>query len=441
MLNIEDMTAIKLDAASAKLLDGYESDPPHAITHIIGSLLDTLHLVDAGIPKLEDTASAPPLSYVSFLVTQICNLACSYCYRDADGSGGGRQMTEKIACDAVDWLIGQSGNLHNLGINFFGGEPLINFDVIRKVVEYAIQRGNQLDKRFSFHLATNATMLDDAKIRFITEHGISVSVSVDGSRETHNSQRPYRSGKGSYDIVSRHVRNLLKVHPWVSCRAVSLDGTHPLETKNALKDFGFSSVSVVNASPTLFTEDQYIPAERQYAGLIAMYEKEGEDLLRNIRERNVNVLKQLVSKDFLWGVLFAIINRYKLHFACEAGRSIAAISPDGGIYLCHRFAGKKDYQLGHINDFGLDRDAYQHSPLKVVDKCSSCFAKYLCGGGCKHDNVGMTGSIFDPPADNCRLTQRVVEIAVVVAAELTPADITFLRAEGIVPRRHCPLDL
>ncbi len=382
-----------------------------------------------------------PLTNISLFLTQACNLNCIYCYGAGGKYGSGGSLDEKTAYQAVDWFIEQSGKQKKIHLGFFGGEPFLNFPMMQAVAEYASKRVREVNKEVDFHTTTNATLLDDEKIAFIEKYDISVLVSLDGPREIQDAQRPFANGKGSYDMAVPKIKKLLEIRPKTPGHAVITDNTDPKLVKKALQEIGFTEVSIKPASASLFDEkSEETRPERDLESVLKLLEQESEKWIEHTKNRDSQLLKKLKSTSQLLHGLLSLLHNTKRRYPCGAGLGMAAVSCSGDIYLCHRFVGIDSYKLGNIFNNDLDRERYQKSPVTFVDKCSRCFARYLCAGGCKHDNIGSCGSIFEPPEDMCRLTCREIELAAYIACQLTDEDRTFLAEHKIVPAKPCPLD-
>jgi uncharacterized protein len=377
---------------------------------------------------------------MALFVTEACNLRCVYCYENKNGSF----MTEETAFQAVDWLFKQSGDMKKINISFFGGEPFLNFPLIKKTAAYARDKAGRLDKAVGFGVTTNATVLDDDVIEFIRAYDVNVQVSMDGPRELQDKQRPFADGRGSYDVILPRVKKLLAVKPDTRVHAVLVDDSKTELIKSSLSDIGFPEVTLLPASPSLFEEKPQDGAAqakqlRKLDGLLMDLEREAQLWLKLIDDRDVASLKQLLSKSLLSQAILALLHNKKLRYACGAGIKFIAVSCAGDIYLCHRFVGQPDFKLGSIFEPNL-KNRYQESPLTRVPGCAACFARYYCAGGCKHDNAGSCGSAWTPSEDICRLRRRELELAAVLNARCDSQDRAFLHENDIFPPKPCPLD-
>lgn len=328
-------------------------------------------------------------------------------------------------------------------ISFFGGEPFLNFPLIKKVAAYARESAEILGKSVKFNVTTNATLLDQEVIEFLQEYDVNVLVSMDGPREIQDRQRPFPGGKGSYDIILPRIKRLLEVKPDTRVHAVLVDDKKTDIIKNALKEIGFPEVTLLPASPSLFdaraSKKSAKANERNLNGLLLELEREAQLWFDFVKKRDNESLKILRSKAQLSQALLALLHNKKLRYACGAGIKFVAVSCEGDIYLCHRFVGLEEYKLGNIFEIGL-KENFRESPLTRMSICSACFARYYCAGGCKHDNAGSCGSAWTPPEEICRLRKRELELASVLVSRFDDQDRAFLNEYQIFPPKPCPLD-
>ena len=324
-------------------------------------------------------------------------------------------------------------------MSFFGGEPFLNFPMMKAVTEYSRRRVQEVDKAVDFLVTTNATLMDDEKIAFIKEHRISVMVSLDGPREIQDTQRPFADGKGSYDVIVPKIRKLLEKCPETPAHAVITGHTDPQRVKNALREIGFTEVSFILASASLFDAGEAKQA-RDLSAALKLMEQETKNWITHTKNRDAQSLKSLILSSQLYLGLLSFLHNRKRRYPCEAGLGKVGVSCAGDVYLCHRFVGIDAYKLGNVFYHDLDREKYHQSPVTFVEECRKCFARYYCAGGCKHDNAGSCGSVFKPCEEMCRLRRREAELAAYIACLLTDEDRAFLAEHEIVPPKPCPLD-
>ncbi|MEN6462098.1 MAG: nif11-like peptide radical SAM maturase [Syntrophomonas sp.] len=445
-INIEEMCTRSIDEKIAGALTAITADPDAPLEPLMKEQLDKLGLLsikEEQNPKAKQEKYKEPIPVVNMnlLLTQSCNLKCVYCYGDGGKYGAGGMMEENTAFQAVDWMLEQSGKIKKLYIGFFGGEPFLNFPLMKAVVEYAKKRVQKMGKQVVFHTTTNATLLDDEKIAFMKEHQIQVMISFDGPREIQDAQRPYVNGAGTFDSTVPKIRKLLAVLPETPGHAVVLGNTDPQYIKNAMQEIGFAQISTMPVSQSLFQgEPGNTNSDRDTRVLLRALEEEAETWMRLARNRDGSALKSLKDRSQLYQGLISLLHNTKPHHACEAGLGLVGVSCTGDIYLCHRFVGQDEYKLGSVFAHGLNREKYQKSPTTGNGKCATCFARYYCAGGCKHDNAGSCGSISEPSEDACRLRCRELELAATIIGRLEDEDKAFLAEQQIFPPKPCPLD-
>ncbi len=444
LINTEKMTAIEINEDIAALLEFVSNNPELAVTPESESEIGRLELANyENSPSREKVpGKAILVTHIALFITQECNLKCTYCYVDGGNYGSGGDMTREVAFRSVNWLIEQSKDMKKLDIAFFGGEPLLNFTLMKEVVQYAQKRGEESCKEFGFNITTNASLLNNEMITFLKENKIKPLISFDGPKEIQDTQRPFKNGKrSSYDVIAPKIKKLLEILPDSQCRATIVGSTNLLAVDKALSEIGFRSKYLTAVSWPLFNNNDTPLPNRDLAGMFNRAEAEAQDLLTGIKERNLERLNGLKDSGVLFFSLEGFVNGQKRFFPCGAGRSHMAVSCSGDVYLCHRFVGSKAHRLGNIFSGDLDRDIYQTSALQFQDECKNCFAKYLCAGGCYHDNLGTTGSIFEPNKDMCALMRCSVELAAVICSQLSDDDKTYLVKEKIIVKKTCPFDL
>lgn len=444
VININDMIASIVDESTANVLKNIE-----AKLKALSDLKDNRELKkfglltgeDKNLSKKNNNEENTPVCTITLFVTQICNLGCIYCYGNGGGYGSGGEMTPEIAEKAIDWLIAQADNIKSLNIVFFGGEPFMNFPLMKHIVKYASGREAEIDKKFTYSITTNATLLDDEKIAFLEDNKVSVLISFDGPDEIQDRQRPFADGSASYKSTAPKIRKLLEVLPETPCRATLLDGKDYATVKNALEKLGFSAISIEPASVSLFDKKNgKVLSPRNIEEMSKVIENESEQWILFVKKRDPVELKKIASAGMLSPAVSAFLNNEKKYHPCGAGLGMAAVSCAGDLFLCHRFVGTDEYKIGTVFERGLNRDTYLKSPAKCIEKCSQCFAKYFCAGGCKYTNAGSCGSAFSPPEDRCRFTRRLFELAAYTSSMLDSEDRLFLLQNKIVPPKPCPFD-
>ncbi len=344
-----------------------------------------------------------------------CNLACRYCFAEEGEYHGRRElMSFEVGKAALDFLIANSGSRRNLEVDFFGGEPLMNFQVVKDLVAYGREQEKIHDKNFRFTLTTNGVLLDDDIMEFANREMSNVVLSVDGRKEVHDFMRPSRNGKGSYDLVvpkfqkfaeSRHqdryyVRGTFTHHNL----DFSKDVLH-------LADLGFEQISVepVVAPP----ETDYAIQEADLPKLFAEYDALAAEMVRRKKEgKDFNFFHFMI--DLEGGPCVA-----KRLSGCGSGTEYLAVTPWGDLYPCHQFVGNEDFKMGTVWD-GVEntglRDEFKCCNVYAKEKCRNCFAKFYCSGGCAANSYNFHGKITDAYDIGCELQKKRIECAIMIKA-------------------------
>jgi uncharacterized protein len=368
------------------------------------------------------------ITNIALLVAQECNMRCAYCYGEGGGYGEkGGMMAEETALKAVDWLMQNSRNARKLNISFFGGEPLLNFPLIQKVVAYAKEKTKEIEAVISFGITTNATLLSDEIISFMIREKMSLLVSFDGPREIQNTQRPFIDGSGSYETVSANIRKLLEAYPRIAARAIVHGNADPLEIEAGMREVGLTSFLIGPSSPVIPTagrvrETTAVEAQEQpIEPMIALLRKAGADLVCAIKGRRVeyNTVASLAKM---------LVYRRKKYFGCGVGKGMAGISVSGDIYPCHRFVGRKDARMGNIESYSVgELNEFHHAPVWELPACRTCWARYFCAGGCFYDNKARTGDMHRAGRSYCETMKAAVEVAISAYLQLDDEDKEFFK--------------
>jgi uncharacterized protein len=297
-------------------------------------------------------------------------------------------MDETVAKASVDFLFSwlQQAERDVGEIAFFGGEPLMNMPVIKAVIAYAAEVSSKLGKTVKFGLTTNGTMLNDDIINLIKKNRIATMISIDGSAHRHNQHRKFASGKGSYYVVRRNSRKLMHagIDPWARA-TISQKNLEVDKIISHLDTLGFNHIVCSVAQPSAQHDgcSEKLDAPWTHAQVMSYKNSYKRYMSKIVQRYNGN---ELPINNLLLRFLKAIHFHTKHYLFCGAGQNLVAITPDGEIYPCARFAGVQKYRLGDISSgfkqFGLSKES-----LITRKSCSLCWARYLCGGGCPADNV------------------------------------------------------
>ncbi len=346
-----------------------------------------------------------------------CNLACRYCFAE-EGEYHGRRalMSFEAGKKALDLLIESSGARKNLEVDFFGGEPLLNWDVVKQLVAYGRSREAECNKKFRFTLTTNGVLLNDEVMEFCNREMGNVVLSIDGRKEVHDHMRPFRKGAGSYDLIvpkfqkfaeSRHQD---KYYVRGTFTHYNLDFAKDVLH---LADLGFKQISVepVVAPP----EEDYAIREEDIPVILEQYDILAREMIRREKEgRGFNFFHFMI--DLTGGPCV-----YKRLSGCGSGTEYLAVTPWGDLYPCHQFVGEEEYLMGNVDE-GIVRkdiaDRFGHCNVYTKPECRDCFARFYCSGGCAANAFHFTGDILGNYSIGCELQRKRVECAIMIKAAL-----------------------
>ena len=373
---------------------------------------------DAYEQKIFDFKKRPTVVKALCLhIAHDCNLACRYCFAE-EGEYHGRRalMSYETGKQALDFLIANSGNRKNLEVDFFGGEPLMNFDVVKQLVAYGREQEKLHDKHFRFTLTTNGVLLNDDIMEFANKEMDNVVLSIDGRKEVNDRMRPFRKGAGSYDLIVPKFQKLAESR---NQERYYVRGTYTHFNTDFSKDvlhladLGFKQISVepVVAQPT----DEYALQEEDLPVLFEEYDKLARAYLQKRREGDAfDFFHFNVALDN--GPCVA-----KRLAGCGAGHEYFAITPEGDIYPCHQFVGREEYKLGTLETGVVKPDLVQkfrHTHVMTKTECSTCWARFFCSGGCHANADLINGDISKPYQYGCKLQKKRLECAIVLQAIL-----------------------
>lgn len=365
--------------------------------------------------QFADRMVSSPLKAMCLHVSHDCNLRCKYCFAGQGLYGGKAQvMSFEVAKAAIDFLIEKSVGRHNLELDFFGGEPLMNWDVVKKTVAYARSLEKEHNKLFRFTMTTNGVLLNDEITEYLNREMNNVVLSLDGRPEINDAMRPNAGGKGSYDtIVPRYQR-------FVAQRGDKDYYVRGTFTRNNLDfaedvmhmaDLGFDQVSVepVISDPSLPFSIQ----EEDLPTVFAEYDRLANMLLQRRKDgKKINFFHFMLDLD--QGP--CAIKRLR---GCGCGNEYAAVDPEGGVYPCHQFVGQPQWQMGNVltGEYDLEQKArFARSTVYSKENCRTCWAKFYCSGGCNANNQQYEGDILRSHKLSCELEKKRLECAIMMKA-------------------------
>lgn len=345
-------------------------------------------------------------------VAHDCNLMCEYCFASKGSYKVAKNlMSPEVACKAVDFLINNSGKRKNVEIDFFGGEPLLNFDVVKKTVEYGRKVQRNTGKEIHFTITTNGVLLDDEKIKYINENMDNVVISLDGRKEVHDAIRYDAAGNGTYDRILKNALKLIKHREGKSYFVRGTFTSRNLDfSKDVfhLADLGFSEISI---EPVVGKGEEFHIHKENLPAILAEYERLAFDYITRIKEgkpfRFYHFNINLYDGPCL----------YKRITSCGAGTEYFAVTPEGDLYPCHQFVGQTEFRMGTLNS-GIEnitlKDRFGESDIFTKEECRNCWAKLYCSGGCHANSYYSNGDILKPDETVCEMQKKRIECAIMI---------------------------
>ena len=414
----ETMEAECPAAALRALSDDY------AEADIRESWAELYELREAGLLDAEDDyekyakmMGPAPIKAMCLHIAHDCNLRCEYCFAAKGDFGQGRKlMPLETAKKAIDFLLENSGTRRNLELDFFGGEPLMNFDVVKETVAYARSKEKEYGKNFRFTVTTNGLLLDDDKIDFINREMSNVVLSIDGRPQINDQLRVTPNGKGSYDAIVPKYQRLVEAR---GDKDYYVRGTftrlNPDFTEDVLHlyELGFDQISIepVVSDPNL----PYALTEEDIPAVFAEYEKLAKTII-DLKKKGSKINFFHFMLDLDQGP--CAIKRLR---GCGCGNEYVAVTPEGDIYPCHQFVGMDGWKIGSLHGEPIDRERkaeFAGSNVYSIKDCRECWARFYCSGGCNANNLQYAGHIRSPHTLSCELEKKRLECAIMIKAAL-----------------------
>lgn len=402
------------------LKEKYSADEIQEAFSDIQELIDREELFTADIYKdyvMDFKKRQTVVKALCLHIAHDCNLACRYCFAE-EGEYHGRRalMSYEVGKKALDFLIANSGARRNLEVDFFGGEPLMNWEVVKQLVEYGRSQEELHNKKFRFTLTTNGVLLNDEIMEFSNREMSNVVLSLDGRQDVNDRMRPFRNGRGSYDLIVPKFQKFAKER---GDRDYFVRGTF---TRNNLDfaddvlhfaDLGFEKMSVepVVASP----EEPYAIREEDLPQIMEEYDRLAEEYIKRHKE----------GRGFTFFHFMLDLNQgpcvAKRLSGCGSGTEYLAVTPWGDLYPCHQFVGNEEFLLGNVDE-GVTKteicNEFKLCNVYAKDKCRDCFARFYCSGGCAANSFNFHGSITDAYDIGCEMQKKRIECAIMIKAAL-----------------------
>ena len=406
----------------SKILEKYSHLPDVTREEVIECLGDIRALEDAGKLFSVDVYEKLACSYknnskvikaLCLHVAHTCNLNCSYCFASQGKYQGDRAlMSFEVGKRAFDFLIENSGDRRNLEVDFFGGEPMMNFDVVKKLVAYARSIEKEHNKNFRFTFTTNGVLLDEEVMDFLNAEMSNVVLSLDGRREVNDHFRKDYSGKGSYDVIVPKFQRLVEKRGGKNYYVRGTFTHNNVDFTNDLfhmADLGFTELSMepVVCPPN----DPYALTEEDLPKLFEQYEILAKEMIKRKKEGRPFTFYHYML-DLKNGPCI-----YKRITGCGSGTEYMAVTPWGELFPCHQFVGDPKYSLGNIFD-GIKntdvQDEFRSCNAYAREECRDCWARLYCSGGCAANAYHATGSISGIYEYGCKLFKKRIECAVMM---------------------------
>ncbi len=408
-----------------KLLKFYKKeDIESCYEEVVELYNDKILFSEDDYEKYAKYSVASPVKAMCLHIAHDCNLRCEYCFASTGDFGEGRKlMTYETGKKAIDFLIEQSKDRQNLELDFFGGEPLMNFGVVKQIVEYARSREKECNKNFRFTITTNGILLNDDNTEFINKEMSNVVLSLDGRKDVNDKVRKRVDGSGCYDIIMPKFKKLVDSRGDKDYYVRGTFTKYNLDFSDdvfSLYEAGFEQISVepVVCKPS----ESYAITEGDLPQVFKEYENLALRILESEKEeKKFNFFHFMLDLD--QGP--CAIKRLR---GCGCGNEYVAVTPDGDIYPCHQFVGDEKFKMGNLDEGTFDlsiKDEFAHANVYTKPECKKCWAKFYCSGGCNANNYQYAGDIHNAHKLSCQLQKKRLECAIMMKAAKLSDDEKF----------------
>lgn len=325
-------------------------------------------------------------------------------------------MSFEVGKKALDFLIANSGQRRNLEVDFFGGEPLMNWQVVKDLVAYGREQEKIHNKNFRFTLTTNGVLLNDEIMDFCNKEMANVVLSVDGRKEVHDRMRPFRSGAGSYDLVMPKFKKFADSRNQERYYVRGTFTHHNLDFSKDVLDLADQGFKQISVEPVVAQDsEEYALKKEDIPKICEEYDKLAAEMVKREKEgKGFTFFHYMI--DLTGGPCV-----YKRLSGCGSGTEYLAVTPWGDLYPCHQFVGNEKYLMGNVDE-GITKteivDEFKCCNVYTKEKCRNCFAKFYCSGGCAANSYNFHGTIQDAYDIGCELQRKRVECAIMIKAAL-----------------------
>lgn len=401
-------------AALDALSDRYSQDEiRESYEEILSLAEDKLLFSEDQYEIYANTSVESPIKAMCLHIAHDCNLRCKYCFASTGDFGTGRKlMPFSVAKAAIDFLLEHSVGRQNLELDFFGGEPLMNWNVVKQTVEYARSKEQEYGKNFRFTITTNGMLLDDEKIDFINREMSNVVLSIDGRKEVNDAMRVKVDGTGCYDRIVKNYKKLVEKRGDKEYYVRGTYTSHNLDFSEDvmhLYEAGFDQISV---EPVMEDDSvEYAITEKDLDTIYAEYDRLVERLTKLKKDGGfLNFFHFMIDLD--QGP--CVIKRLR---GCGSGNEYVSITPDGDIFPCHQFVGHDEYKMGNLEEGTFDtaiKKEFAGCHVYSKPTCRKCWAKFYCSGGCNANNYIYNGDIHEAHELSCKIMRKRLECAILM---------------------------
>ncbi len=343
------------------------------------------------------------VSGIVLMIVQECNLRCSYCYGQGGEYSNRGHMSFETGKKAIDFLM-KNSKTDEVNICFFGGEPLIQFELITRLVTYAREVAELNNKKVGFSITTNGTLLTDEISEYLMKNKFSITLSIDGDKETTNINRYNANGVGVYDTIIEKSEKLRHEYAVSARGTITKNSLNILHSHKHLRKLEFSNVQLSGSVNML--EDKH------YEMLASSYKECVQDFFKLVKEEKYREASTMST-------IYKFLER--IHYGgyrkkgCGAGNHMLCIDIDENIYPCHRFVSCPEFAVGNLDKIEQEKlDRILHNmQIESSERCRECWIKVICGGGCPYENYEMNGKTNEPYMNNCKLYKEVIELCLV----------------------------
>ncbi|SUY47399.1 six-Cys-in-45 modification radical SAM protein [Clostridium putrefaciens] len=367
--------------------------------------------------KTDKEDSSPYIKALCLNIIHDCNLRCKYCFADEGEYKGARKtMSAKVGKKAIDFVIEKSGPRKNIEVDLFGGEPLMAFEIIKEIVDYAKQQEKIYNKNIRFTMTTNATLLNDEMIEYLDKNMGNIILSIDGRESVNDAVRVRKDGSGTQKSILPKIKKMVEKRD--KSKQYYVRGTFTRENTDFFEDVmylakeGFKEISI---EPVVLPEDHALSLrEEDLETIFKQYDNLYDEMLKRHKEGNEFKFYHF-NIDLQGGPCV-----YKRISGCGAGHEYVAVTPDGEIYPCHQFVGNEDFIMGDIFKGDLDMEmSNKFKKAHIYNKpvCKECWARFYCSGGCQANNFNFNGDMNIPYELGCKMQKKRIECAIALKAQ------------------------